>query len=101
MFWQVFTISDDEAGCTLLGYLQGKVVGIEVLTFEGKENGILFYLAAIGGYLVGFEIMLVYSFNHGLYGFGSFDRLRDPWIFNERSRLIGSNGFNTIMKRNY
>ena len=45
---QVLAVGDDEAGQTLFRHLQSEVVGIEVLAFEGEENGVLFNLAAVG-----------------------------------------------------
>ena len=61
---QVFAVSDDEAGHALLGHLQGKVVGIEVLTFQGEEDSVFFDLAAVGGDFVSLDVVLIYCFYH-------------------------------------
>ena len=67
VFRQVFAVGDDEACLARFGHLQREVVGIKVLTFQGKKDGILLNLAAVGRNLVGFLVMLVYRFNrvHG------------------------------------
>ena len=62
---QLFSVGDDEAGNACFGHLQGKVVGIEILTFQGEEDGILLDLAAVGGDFVGLLEVLVYGRYHG------------------------------------
>ena len=62
-FWQVFAVGDDKTGYTLLGHLQGEVVGIEILAFQGEEDGVLLDLAAVGRDFIGFREMRVYCFN--------------------------------------
>ena len=74
--WQVLSVGDYEAGHALLGHLQGEVVGVEVLAFEGEKDGILLDLSTVGGDFIGLMEMLVYRFD-GVNGIG----------FNERSRL--------------
>ena len=100
MFWQVFAVGNDEAGHAFLCHLQGEVVGIEILTFEGEKDGILLDFSAVGGDFVSLLEILVYLLDHIFVEFGPFDKLSDPCVVNERSRLNRSNGFNTIMKKN-
>ena len=47
VFWKVFAVGDDEASYSLLGHLQGEVVSIEVLAFQGEEDSVFFDLAAV------------------------------------------------------
>ena len=100
MFWQVFAVGNDEAGHAFLCHLQGEVVGIEVLSFESEKDVIFPNLSAVGSDFIGFLEILVYLLDHIFVEFGPFDKLRDPYVVNERSRLNRSNGFNTIMKKN-
>ena len=91
MFGQVFAVGDDETGLALLRHLQGEVIGVEVLAFQGEENSVFFNLAAVGGDFVSLEVMLIYCFYHLLWVWAlrPFDELRaqGPLCFNERSRL--------------
>ena len=80
MLGQAFAVCDDEAGHTLLGHLQGEVVGIEVLAFEGEEDGVLFDFATVCGDFVGFFEVLINGLDHVFLRFGPFDELRDPWL---------------------
>ena len=65
---QVLTVGDDEARHTLLGHLKGKIIGVEVFSFQSEEDSVLLDLAAISGYFVGLQIVLIYSLNsaHGI-----------------------------------
>ena len=64
MLGQAFAVGDNEAGHTLLGHLQGKVVSIEVLAFQGEEYSVFFNLAAVGGDFVCFLEMLINGLYH-------------------------------------
>jgi hypothetical protein len=59
------------------------------VAWDGEEDVVLLGLAAVGGNLVGLDVVLIYGFDrvHGV-------------CFNERKPLDESNGFNTIMKKN-
>ena len=80
MLRQVFTVGDNEAGHALFSHLHGEVVGVEVLAFESEKDGILFDLAAVGGYLISLDVVLVYGFYLGCLWVGPFDKLRDHWV---------------------
>ena len=64
MLGQAFAVGDNEAGHALLRHLQGKVVGVKVLAFQSKENGVLFDFATVGGDFVCFLEMLINGLYH-------------------------------------
>ena len=64
---QVLAVGNDETGHTLFRHLHCEVVGVEVLAFEGKENGVLFDLAAVGGDFVGSLEVLINGLYHSVF----------------------------------
>ena len=87
MLGQVFAVGDDEAGHTLLRHLQGEVIGIKVLAFEGKEDSVLLNLSAVGGDFVSLDVVLVYGFYHRCLWVRALRQAHGPLAFNKRSRL--------------